>query len=381
MSRVLLIGTIETKREEMSYLEAALRRHGLEVELMDVSLGSNGAVWSGAEKLARMAERAEAAAAAIGPACVDCRVAIGIGGGTGGEIVLAAMKGLPSAYPKILITTLAFDPRPALADSAITIIPTLCDIEGLNRPLRQVFENAAAAIAGLTRAHLAERTLKDTIAITTLGATGPAGAAVARRIADAGMEPTVFHANGYGGAAFARFVGDGHAQGVVDLTVHELGRIRLAGAHVPMPTRFSCAAELPRVVLPGGLNFLGLGAPETVPAPYLDRPHYRHTRQFTHVMLTPAEMEAQATALASELNDARAPTRVLLPMGGFSHEDRSGGAIEDANLREIAAAILEREASAYEVTRLDAHINDPETAEAAVAALTEAMQQRISAHA
>lgn len=369
MARVLLIGTIETKREELAYLQAALRRYELDVQLLDVSLGSNGAVWSGAEKLARMAEKAQAAAADVGAHCADCQVAIGVGGGTGGEIVLAAMKGLPATYPKILITTLAFDPRPALADSAITIIPTLCDIEGLNTQLRQVFENAAAAIAGLTKAQPIEKSGKTTVAVTTLGATGAAGSAIARLLAENGIEPTVFHANGYGGAALTRFVEDGHAHGVIDLNVHELGRLRIAGAHVPMPTRFSCAAGLPRVVLPGALNFIGLGAIETVSAAHRARPHYCHTQQFTHVVLSPSEMEAQATALAAALNESTAPCHVLVPMGGFSHEDRPGGAIEDAALRAIAADILTDHARAYTVERLPDHINAPQTAAAAVAAL------------
>ncbi|ABD54304.1 Tm-1-like ATP-binding domain-containing protein [Jannaschia sp. CCS1] len=373
MARVLLMGTLETKRQELTYMAACLRRHGLEVELMDVSLGSNGAVWSGAEKLARMAARAEAAAAEISRHCLECKVAIGVGGGTGGEIVLAAMKGLAATYPKILVTTLAFDPRPALSDSSITIIPTLCDIEGLNTQLRQVFENAAAMASGLTRSEQVAPNGRRTIAVTTLGATAQAGAAISAELTELGFEPTVFHANGYGGAAFARFIEEGHVQGVIDMNVHELGRIRLAGAHVPMPTRFSSADGLPRVVLPGALNFIGLGAVETVPEAYLARPHYRHSSQFTHVKLTHDEMADQATALAGLLNRSMAPCQVLIPMGGFSHEDRPGGAIEDAGLRDIAADLLEVKAQAYSVTRIPHHINTPETAKAVVEALNIAL--------
>jgi len=369
MGRVLVIGTLETKARELGYLADALRRHGLDVVMVDVSLGSRDTMLSGADKLARMAERASAAAAEIAASCSDCTVAVGAGGGTGGEIVLAAMKGLPSAFPKVLITTMAFDPRAALADTAITLVPTLCDIEGLNAPLRQVFENVAAMVAGLSRVGTVARPADPVIAVTTLGATGRAGSEVARILGASGFESTVFHANGYGGAAFARFVGEGHAAGVIDLNVHELGRLRLAGAHVPMPTRFSCGDGLARVVLPGALNFIGLGQIETLSAEHHARPHYRHSGQFTHVKLTEAEMADQAEALATALNRSRAPCRVLIPMGGFSHEDRPGGAIEDAALREITAQTLERDAQAYTVTRLPHHINTPETAKAAVDAL------------
>lgn len=367
--RVLLIGTFETKRQELTYFAGALRSHGLEVELLDVSLESNGAIWSGAEKLAQMAARAEAASAHISNKCNDCQVAVGVGGGTGGEIVLAAMKGLSSNYPKILITTLAFDPRPALADSSITIIPTLCDIEGMNLQLKQVFQNAAAAIMGLTHANPVEPSERKSIAITTLGATGPAGSQIAAALVEQNYEPTVFHANGYGGAAFTRFVEEGHANGVIDMNVHELGRIRIAGAHVDMPTRFTAAAALPRVALPGALNFIGCGALITLNAEHLSRPHYQHTNQFTHVKLTAEEMVDQANHWAQTLNQSTAPCHVILPMGGFSHEDRIGGAIEDANLRAITADILEQNARAYTVTRMPDHINSPNVATAAVAAL------------
>jgi len=367
--RVLLIGTFETKRAELEYLAAALMRHGLEVTRLDVSLANNGVIWSGAEKLAQMAAKAEAAAAHIMEHSATCCAAIGVGGGTGGEIVLAAMKGLPSTYPKILITTLAFDPRPALADSSITIIPTLCDIEGLNTQLRQVFENAAAAVEGLSRAARVEASNAPNVAITTLGATGRAGAEIAHLLGEGGYEATVFHANGYGGAAYTRFVSEGHADAVIDMNVHELGRMRLAGAHVKMPGRFTAAAHLPRVTLPGALNFIGLGALDTIGSDHLERAHYRHTLQFTHIKLTADEMEALSEAWAEKLNQSKAPCHVLIPMGGFSHEDRPDGAIYDPELRAICAEILERDAQNYSLERLPHHINTPETAQAAVGAL------------
>ncbi|MEM9427217.1 MAG: Tm-1-like ATP-binding domain-containing protein [Pseudomonadota bacterium] len=373
MARVLLIGTVETKREEMDYLAGALRRHSLGVEVVDVSLGAGGQILSSPEKLARMTERAEAAARHVAAECHSCSVAIGVGGGTGGEIVLGALRALPASYPKVLITTLAFDPRAALADTAITVVPTLCDIEGLNPMLCTVFENAAAMVAGATQAAPPARSARPNIAVTTLGATAPAGTGVAKALGARGFDATVFHANGYGGAAFSRFVAEGGAVGVIDLNVHELGRLRLAGAHVPMPQRFRAADTLPRVVLPGGLNFLGLGALATVSEAYRTRPHYQHSGHFTHVALTEAEMADQASALAAELNHTQAPCHVLIPMGGFSHEDRPGGAIEAFELRAIAADIFEAEARAYTCARLDHHINAPETAQTAVAALLERM--------
>jgi uncharacterized protein (UPF0261 family) len=321
------------------------------------------------EKVTRMAAVAEAAV--IAPQPTD--IAVAVGGGTGGEIGLAVLRRLPGDMPKVLVTTLAFDPRVALADMAVTLVPTFCDLEGLNATLRQVFENTAAMVAGLARAARIEAVARLAVAVTTLGATGAAGAAVTRALAARGCEATVFHANGYGGAALCRFVAEGRAAAMIDLNVHELGRMHLAGAHVPMPDRFTVAAGLPRVVLPGALNFLGLGSIDTLTRAQRARPHYRHSGHFTHVKLTESEMTRQTRRLAQALNLSQAPCHVLIPMGGFSHEDRPGGAIEDATLREIAADTLERAARAYSVARLPDHINAPETATAAVDALLQRM--------
>ncbi len=366
---VLLLATLDTKAAEAGFLSDRLADLGVPVQAVDLSLDQTGQAPTG--KLALMEAAAARARAQLAATCdPETAVVVGLGGGTGSQVILKAMRDLPVTLPKVLITTLPFDPRDALADSSIILVPTLADIEGLNDILRQTFDRAACMIRGLVDAVPLDSSARA-IGITALGVTQPASAALCRRLSVAGFEPTVFHANGYGGAAFARFVSAGAFEGVIDMTVHEITRLHLAGAHVPMPTRFSCAADLPRVVLPGGLNFLGLGALDTVPESLRNRPIFRHSQLFTHVQLSVEEMARAALLLAGELNAAHAPVDVILPMGGFSSEDRPGGALASPELREVAATTLERAARHYRTRRLDSHINDPETAEVAVAALLE----------
>lgn len=85
------------------------------------------------------------------------------------------------------------------------------------------------------------------------------------------------------------------------------------------------------------------------------------------------EVGWEAAALAAVLNRANAPNHVLHPMGGFGHEDRPGGVIEAPRLRAIAAYRLTARGRAYSVERLPHHINAPETATVAVAALFDRM--------
>jgi uncharacterized protein (UPF0261 family) len=372
---VALVATLETKAEEAAFLAHALERRGLRVTVVDISLGAAGVVWPGARKLAAMAEVTARAARDLAVLLADgARGIIAIGGGTGGEMALALMRDQPIRLPQLLVTTLPFDPRAALASASVILVPSLADIAGLNGSLRLTLDRAASAMAALATAPEpdASAAAPPGVAVTVLGATQGLADGIAAGIRRSGREPTLFHANGFGGAAYARMVGEGHFRAVIDATPHELTRIMLGGAHVPMPTRFSIAVEhaLPLIVLPGALNFIGLGALSDVPSDLLRRPHYAHSSLFTHVKVTADEMAALAHALAAALAPATAPVTVLAPMGGFSHLDAPGGAIEDEALRRVfrdtmAAALPPGVA----LKALDSHINHPATVAAVLAEL------------
>lgn len=364
---IVLLGTFETKSEELHELESALVAEGLDVTRMDLSLKSGGTVMAADAKLARMRDRAERAAKTVSgsmPAAV-----VGVGGGTGSEMVLQAMRSLPLDLPKFLVTTLPFDPRGSLADCPVTLIPSPCDIQGMNSTLRQIFARTAAMVASVVDERIRRIGRRKGIAVSLLGVTQAAGEKTIRLLRAAGQETSTFHASGFGGAALVRFAREGMFTGMIDLTVNEIVRMHVAGAHTPMPERFTCGHDIPRIVIPGALNFLDAGSPKTLPRSWRLRAHYCHSGYFTHVKLNDSEMVRAARALATDLNCSRAHCEVLLPMGGFSSEDRPGGAIEDPGLRECAAEVFEKEAAAFEVTRMPDHINSPAVAKRAVARL------------
>lgn len=366
---VLVLATFETKREEAEHLIAALGRAGLPVERIDLSLRSGGAQWSAPEKLAGMARAAARATEEIAALPQrGRRVAVALGGGTGGQIALEVLRALPEDVAKVMVTTMPFDPRQALADSAIILVPTVADLCGLNATTRTALDRAAAIARGLLEAPSTEgpEGQGPSVGVTALGVTGPGTDAICARLRAEGREVTVFHANGFGGAAFARWARNGAFDAVVDYTPHEVTRLHVAGVHAAMPDRFTAMGHLPRVVLPGGVNFLGLGAAALLDPDHARRPRYAHSPLFTHVKCTPEEVALCARALGRALAQATAPVRVLVPMGGFSSEDRPGGAIEDEGLRALFADTLE---GFVRVRRLATHINDAATADAAADAL------------
>ncbi len=360
-----LLATLGTKEAEASFLRKELERLGVSVKLVDISLQGGASTLGGTEKNRRMSEVAARVGRALACKTPDeIGVVVGIGGGTGGEIVLQVYDALPALHPKVLITTLPFDPRPALSDKVFVIVPTLVDILGLNSVLRQVLVSAAATIAGMCDQPISgPPPAKSMIGMTALGATGDAAIAIQTGLRDMGEECAVFHANGFGGAGFARCAEEGAFKAVIDLTCHELNRLLFAGDHVPIKNRFTAAADLPQIVVPGGLNFLGLGPLDTLAQVHSARPHYQHSSCFTHVKVTPEEMAQTCEALAIQLNAANAPVHVIVPMGGFSHRDCPGGEIEDDALRVICLETLVARARHYDVESIPHHINAQPTAQ------------------
>lgn len=364
MPKVIVLATVATKSDEADFLVARLADNGVKAQIIDISLNAGGKILGGADKCHAMERAANAALTQVQAACAkNAEVVVAIGGGTGGEIALQVLRALPITFPKIMVTTLPFDPRVAVADNSIVFVPTLADVAGLNTMLRDVLENAALMTAGLCRKSR-KGELKDvvpSVGITGLGATDGAIKHLLKALAEQDREATVFHANGYGGAAFARFAEQNAFDAIIDLTPHELTRIHIAGVHADMPTRFTAGGDLPRVVLPGGLNFIGLGQKSLVQELYLARPHYEHSGLFTHVKVTADEMVQISTHLANHLNALAGPCAVIVPMGGFSHQDCAGGPIEDANLRAVCLETLTRNLrDTITVTPIDAHISDPE---------------------
>lgn len=375
MAQVLVLATMATKEAEVRFLLDRFADAHVSTEVIDISLKSGNRILDGEAKCLAMAAASDQAFDEVTAGiAAGAEVVVGIGGGTGGEIVLQVMRSLPITFPKVLCTTLPFDPRFAVADNSIILVPTLADISGLNGMLREALENTALLTAGLcNKARKGELVdIEPSVGITGLGATDAAVRNLVGALRDQGRESTVFHSNGFGGAAFARFASRNAFNAIVDLTPHELTRIHLGGVHVAMPERFSAGGDLPRIVLPGGTNFIGLGQKSLVQSHYLERAHYEHSALFTHVKVTESEMTLIATKLAFELNALAGPVAVIVPMGGFSHHDRPGGAIEDPALRAVFADTVEAHLNPdIQVIRRDEHIFAPEIAGSIISTLSE----------
>jgi uncharacterized protein (UPF0261 family) len=242
------------------------------------------------------------------------------------------------------------------------------DILGLNEISRSIFDNAAAAIAGMVRdgGRPVGRLGEKCVGITMLGQTTPGVMHVRDALVRAGHEPVIFHANGVGGPAMEHLVEAGALGGVIDYTLSELANSLLDGIHATGPDRLRVAGRhgIPQVVVPGCVDFFNQGPRESVPERYRSRKSYFHNPVATLVRLDAEEETALGRMVAERLNEARGPVHVVAPTRGFSLADAEGGDLWDPEADQAFLDSLRRSLRPdipYET--VDAHVDDEQFAD------------------
>jgi uncharacterized protein (UPF0261 family) len=387
---IALIGTLDTKGAEIEYVRKRIRALGGEPIVID-----SGILREAAGAVADVTR--EQVAAAGGHRLDDIRNAnsrgravemmrqgvravclrlhsegrlqgaLCLGGAEGALLGAYAMQALPLGVPKVIVSPSASGRRvfgPFVGSSDVLVMHSVVDILGLNPIAISVFDNAAAAVVGMaTQAGRSPIGLGGrSVGVTMLGQTTPGVMHLREALERAGWESVIFHANGVGGPAMEALARQGALAGVVDYTLSELANSLLDGIHATGPERLTVVGEqgLPQVVVPGCVDFFNQGAPDTLPEKYRGRRSYYHNPVATLVRLEPDEMAELGRVIATRLNGARGPVRVVAPTRGFSLSDTEGNALwypeADAAFLDSLEANL-RTGIPFE--RVDATINDP----------------------
>jgi uncharacterized protein (UPF0261 family) len=101
------------------------------------------------------------------------KAAIGMGGGGGTYIALAALQQIPLGTPKLCLSTVAAkDLSRQVGDKDITLMPSVVDVAGTNHILKRLVAQAAAAICAMANAPVPENhESKGCVAISMFGNT------------------------------------------------------------------------------------------------------------------------------------------------------------------------------------------------------------------
>jgi uncharacterized protein (UPF0261 family) len=387
---VLLIGTLDTKGDEIAFVADELAAAGCRPVVLDSGiLGEPG--WLGADfpreavataagttlkQLAKL-PRGDALALMAGGVkeialalAADGRIegALCIGG-AGVSLAVPAFEALGHGFPKLLVTPLASGQRrfAAFVGTADTaVMHSVADIMGINDVTEPVFVEAAGFVAGAVHARR-RLTRRDgrahgyLVAASMNGNTTPALMYAKQELAARGVELVTFHANGTGGRAMEQLAERHLFRAVVDYTTTELAGEAVGGLMSAGPTRMEVAGRLgiPQVLVPGCLDLITTGRYEETVASWPERLLYRHNPEFTLVRLTHDEMAMLGRIFAEKANRAIGPVRICVPLNGFSVPNHPDGPFwdPDADLAFITA--LEQSVSPrIAVDALEAHIND-----------------------
>lgn len=394
---VYVVGTADTKGDELRYLAAVVREAGGTALIVDVGTRSDAAADvavtarevashhpDGAGAIDDAADRGTAVTAMAAAFTKflttrdDIGAIVGIGGGGGTSIITAGMRALPVGVPKLMVSTLAAgDVGPFVGVSDIAMMYSVADIAGLNRITRAVLANAGRAAAGMARPVEAATARDDrpAIGLTMFGVTTTCVTAIVDAISDT-YDGVVFHATGSGGRALEKLVDSGMLEGVIDATTTEIADHLVGGVLSAGEERLDAVIRtgVPWVGSVGAVDMVNFWAMETVPEAFRDRLLHRHNPNVTLMRTTPQECRAIGTWIAGKLNRCVGPVRLLLPEKGISALDAPGEPFHDL---EADAALFEAIESSLvatanrRVSRLPFHINDP----AFAAAMADAFRQ------
>ena len=387
MTRVVVVGTYDTKAKPLETLRRALAAHGEEPVTIDTGVFPTGArVTYSADAVAKTAGARHADLAPQGRAAAVRTMARGasvilsdlvsqgevgvlvlMGGSNAATVFTHLVPEVPMGIPKILMATYVAGDTRALVDGADTVlIYPVVDVDGDNSILRAMIKRLAdMAVVLKSDGPLTVGAKERRVALSMYGVTTPCVQHVEKHLRLLGVEPLVFHANGTGGTTIERFAQQWLIDAVADLTLAELSNEVVGGAFSAGSDRMTSVSRtgLPQVIAPGAIDMIAFGPRHAVPEKFEDHVIHAHNDLVTLVRTTPDECYAIGKRLAERLGDPEAETVVCVPLGGTSMMDKPGEVFHDPDaVRAFHAGLSEHAAGSIQIETMPQNINDPDFA-------------------
>ena len=386
-----IVGTLDTKGEEIDYLSSLIAARGHRVIIADTGILGEPALKAdisrqeiaaaGGSDLDLLRKRGDETIAQeimasglqeIILSLVQSRKIqglIAIGGGQGSIIVAPTLKALGFGFPKLLVSTKVTQAgaRPYAGSKDVLIMPSVADLAGINRLTKSVLTNAAGAISGMIEMEEPEIDHRPLVTMSMNGTVTDCGLSVKGMLEKRGYEVLVFHTIGTGGEALEEYVKSSTAVGVIELAVNEITNDLLGGLASAGPHRLEAAGKrgFPQLIVPGSADFINFLGPETVPPKYGRRNIYSHNPQATLIRTNVRDNQLLGKTIAGKLNQSRGPVTVLWPKRGLSTLDCPGRPYWDPK---ADVALLESLKKHLDVRipfiEIDNYINEPEFAQA-----------------
>jgi uncharacterized protein (UPF0261 family) len=391
---ILIVGTADTKAQELSFMQRCLQQEGAQGLIMDVGvLGTppfdpafskhdvaaaagtdiDSVIRLGDENLA-MAKMAQGAVALTLRLYREGKVdgLLALGGTMGTDLALDVTAALPLGMPKLIVSTVANShliPADRLAPDLMMIL-WAGGLYGLNGICQSILSQAAGAVLGACKTVVRDTAARPRVAIGALGKSCLSYmVSLTPALQARGYEPVVFHCTGMGGRAMEALIDAGQFVAVFDLALCEVAAELFGAPTSAGPTRLTAAARrgIPQIVAPGGSDMIDYQTWRETPAAYAGRPSHAHNRLISSVRMSPAERRRFAQLLGEKLRLPLGASAFLLPLHGIEEWDRPGQPLHDPQgLAEFVDAVRLSLRGPTELVELPCHINDAGFVEAAL---------------
>jgi uncharacterized protein (UPF0261 family) len=402
---IIVIGTLDTRGEEIGYLSEKIAEKGHESKVMDVGvLGdipfkpaiSRDQVAQAAGTTIKeiialhhegraMTAMAEGASKIIHDFLEKGEVdgVIAAGGSMSTSLALDAMRSLPMGLPKMIVSTIAFSPlvTPESVPADLSMMLWPAGLYGLNEISRKVLSTAAGAIAGAAENFTkGEEKRKRTVGITSLGTSQLKFVETLKpALEERGYDVAIFHTVGMGGRAYEKAITDGLVDVALDLSLVELVDQVVGGATTSGSIRLQSAGKrgIPQIVGAAGISNFFWFSGKPLPPALADRKHHRHNQLLTIVTAETEEKEKVGELVAERLNNASGPAAVVIPLVGSIEGDRHPKSPfhDPEGGRAFAEGLKSKLKPEIEVIELDAHANDPAFSETILKIFDQVMAQ------
>jgi uncharacterized protein (UPF0261 family) len=383
---ILIVGTADTKSDELLFMQQCIEREGATGLIMDVGvLGTpsfppafSKEVVAAAAKttiksiIALGNENAAMSAMAQGAVALALRLyaegkvdgVLALGGTMGTDLALDVTASLPLGMPKLIVSTVANShliPADRLAPDLMMML-WAGGLYGLNGICRSILSQAAGAVLGACKTVTREATPRPMVAIGSLGKSCLRYmVSLVPELEARGYEPVVFHCTGMGGRAMEALIEAGKFVAVLDLALCEIAADVFQAPTTAGPLRLSAAGRrgVPQIAAPGGCDMIDLQTWREIPAHYANRACHAHNRLISSVQMTPVERQRTARAIGDKLAQATGPTAFVMPLHGIEEWDRKDQSLHDPQgLQTFTEAIRDSIRPPAQLVEVPCHIND-----------------------
>lgn len=387
--RILVVGTYDTKADELIYLRERIESQGATAVTLDVSVLGDPPESTDYSKhdVAKLAGKSIDEIIALGDEneAMQCMAEgcsalvlqlyeqnkfdglISLGGSMATDLALEVTQVLPIGVPKYIVSTVAFAamiPPDRLAVD-IQMILWAGGLYGLNSICKSTLSQAAGAVVGAANTVEKPQRDKPIIGITSLGKSCLKYMVTLKpELEKRGFEVAIFHATGMGGRAFESLASQGRFVAVMDFCTQELGNWLHGSIINAGKDRMLNAgkAGIPQLIAPGAIDMVDLPSWMPVPEKFSQSENHVHNRLINSVLLNKQERCEVATLMVQRIALSKAPVHVLLPQNGIQEWDRPNEPLHAPEHLKAFLSELKKGLDSKDIpySIVDSHINDSE---------------------